>query len=80
MVPTGPGRFMARNPRIPSRLAGLHPGLLSRRAYGAYAFWTIAPCTSPSTWWGHAQAGGCVLGVALAGGVGDMECGTRVGG
>ena len=56
MVPTGPGRFIARNPRIPSRLAGLHPGLLSRRASGTCAFCTIPPCASPSTWLG-AHAG-----------------------
>jgi hypothetical protein len=38
VAPPGLGALWEPLPRVPSRFAGLHPGLFSRRAYGALSF------------------------------------------
>jgi hypothetical protein len=54
-APPGLGCLLTILPRVPA-VGGqatpadhLHPGLLSRRAYGTYAVRTIPTCTSPGT-------------------------------
>jgi hypothetical protein len=70
MVPTGPGRFMARNPGFRpawrDSIRGYFP--VAPTALVLSVRFHLAHPLAPG--WGHTQAGG----------VGDVECGTRGGG